>query len=253
VHSNVSTPRSMTPWRPDGVALVDFRSLAFRNVSRNFGRRRALASVSFSVEAGEVVALLGANGSGKSTLLSIAATLLEPSSGDVRYGDVTARSGGASLRGRIGLLGHDLYIYPELTAAENLRFFGDLYGLDRVEQRVADALVSAALVDRADDPVSSYSRGMRQRLALERALLHDPRLVLLDEPFTGLDDPSSLALRERLTRVRQKGAIVLLTTHELEAIDTLVDSAYVLSRGRVEPLATGGGSLRERYRRQVQA
>jgi ABC-type multidrug transport system ATPase subunit len=151
----------------------------------------------------------------------------------------------------VGLLGHDLYLYPELTARENLEFFADLYGLDRAEGRVGDALASAALEDRADDPVASYSRGMRQRLALERALLHDPRLVLLDEPFTGLDDASSSALRERLARVRQRGAIVLLTTHELEAIDGVVDTACVLSRGRIEPLAAGIGSLRDRYRRQA--
>lgn len=233
------------------MPLVDFRSLTFTNVSRHFGRRRALASVTFQADAGQVVALLGANGSGKSTLLSIAATLLDPSSGEVRYGSVTARAAGPSLRGRIGLLGHDLYLYPELTAAENLRFFADLYGLEAPRRRVADALASAALEDRADDPVASYSRGMRQRLALERALLHEPRLVLLDEPFTGLDDPSSIALRDRLTRVRQGGAIVILTTHELEAVETVVDAAYVLSRGRVEPLAGGAGSLRERYRKQV--
>jgi heme exporter protein A len=230
---------------------VDFTSLTFGNVTRNFGRRRALSGVSFSVEAGQVLALLGANGSGKSTLLSIAATLLDVSSGEVRYGTSTARQAGAALRRRVGLLGHDLYLYPELTARENLEFFADLYGLDRAEVRVGDALASAALEDRADDPVSSYSRGMRQRLALERALLHDPRLVLLDEPFTGLDDASSSALRERLARVRQRGAIVLLTTHELEAIDGVVDTACVLSRGRIEPLAAGIGSLRDRYRRQA--
>ena len=232
---------------------MDFTSITFTDVSRIFGRRRALANVSFSVEAGQLVALLGANGSGKSTLLSIAATLLPATSGDVRYGGTTARAAGAALRRNIGLLGHDLYLYAELTATENLRFFADLYGLDGPERRVGRALDAASLGDRADDPVSAYSRGMRQRLALERALLHDPRLVLLDEPFTGLDDASSAALRSRLLDVRKRGAIVILTTHELEAVDTVVDAAYVLSRGRAERLAGGPGSLRERYRRQVQA
>jgi heme exporter protein A len=233
--------------------LVDFSSLTFENVYRNFGRRRVLSGVSVTLEAGQLAALLGANGSGKSTLLAIAATLLQPSSGDVRYGSTTARAGGPVLRRRIGLLGHDVFLYPELTAAENLRFFAGLYGLDQVERRVSEGLRGAALEDRAGDPVSSFSRGMRQRLALERALLHEPRLVLLDEPFTGLDEPSSAALRARLTRVRQAGALVIVTTHELEAIDTLIDRAFVLSRGRLEPLAAGDGSLRERYRRQVQA
>jgi ABC-type multidrug transport system ATPase subunit len=232
---------------------VDFTSVTFSDVTRNFGRRRALSGVSFSVEAGQVAALLGANGSGKSTLLSIAATLLAATTGFVHYGTATAAAGGPALRSRIGLLAHDLYLYTELTAEENLAFFAELYGLDGVQRRVSDALRASGLEDRANEPVSSFSRGMRQRLALERALLHSPRLVLLDEPFTGLDDSSAIALRTRLARVRETGAIVLLTTHELEAIDTIVDAAYVLSRGRCLPLAPGAGSLRDRYRRQVQA
>ena len=231
---------------------MDFSSLTFRNLTRTYGRRRALAEVTFSADAGQVVALLGPNGAGKSTLLSIAATLLAPSSGEVLYGQLTARQGGAALRSQIGLLGHDLYIYPELTAAENLRFFGSLYGLDHLDRRIADALASAGLAERADDPVASYSRGMRQRLAVERALLHRPRLILLDEPFTGLDDSAAVALRGRLARERDRGAIVLVTTHELEAIDSLATIAYVLKRGRADLLAGGAGSLRDRYRQQLQ-
>lgn len=231
---------------------MDFTSLTLTNVSRHFGRRRALSGVSLSAEAGQIVALLGANGSGKSTLLSIVATLLDPSAGDVHYGRMTAREGGHALRGRIGLLGHDLYLYPELTASENLRFFADLYALDSPAARVGAALASAVLEDRANDPVSSFSRGMRQRLAVERALLHEPRLVLLDEPFTGLDDASSETLRARLSALKGRGAIVLVTTHELEAIEPIVDTAYLLRRGRVDRLAAGSGSLRDRYRRQAQ-
>ena len=231
--------------------MLDFTSLTFTGVSRNFGRRRALSEVSFSIEAGRIIALLGANGSGKSTLLAIAATLLEPSAGQVRFGSVTAPEAGPALRGRIGVLGHDLFIYPELTAAENLRFFADLYRLDSAADRVRAALASSGLSDRADDHVGSFSRGMRQRLALERALLHEPRLLLLDEPFTGLDDTSAGALRGRLARERERGGIVLLTTHELEGIDGLVDDAFVLIRGRLHSLPAGSGSLRDRYRRQV--
>src|SRR5574339_532227 len=145
---------------------MDFTSLTFTDVTRNFGRRRALNRVSFRCDAGEIVALLGPNGAGKSTLLSITATLLEPSSGDVRYGAHTARDAGARLRGRIGLLGHDLYIYPELSPVENLRFFGRVYRLDGLDGRIDRALERAELDERRDDPVSGFSRGMRQRLAL---------------------------------------------------------------------------------------
>ena len=231
------------------MASLDFTSLTFTDVSRNFARRRALNRVSFTCEAGQIVGLLGANGAGKSTLLSIAATLLEPSSGQVLYGTHTAREAGPALRALIGVLGHDLYIYPELTAAENLTFFAKLYGMRDVDGGVGRALEHAGLNDRATEPVSSFSRGMRQRLALERALLHSPRLLLLDEPFTGLDDTASIALRQRLSAVRAAGALVVLTTHDLEAVEPLIDTAYVLTSGRIQRLATGDGSLRERYRR----
>ncbi len=228
---------------------MDFTSLTFTDVSRNFGRRRALNKVSLQCDAGQIVALLGPNGAGKSTLLSIAATLLEPSSGEIRYGSTTARSGGAALRGRIGLLGHDLYLYPELSAAENLRFFGQVYRLPDVEERIEASLARAGLGQRRDDPVAGYSRGMRQRLALERALMHDPRLVLLDEPFTGLDDNATVALRERLAGLRAAGCIVLVTTHDLETIEGIIDRAVLLQNGGLVMVQPGAGSLRERYRR----
>jgi heme exporter protein A len=225
---------------------VDFTSLTFTDVSRHFGRRRALSRVSFRCAAGEIVALLGPNGAGKSTLLSVAATLLAPSSGLVRYGDREAPPA-AELRRRIGLLGHDLYLYPELSAEENLTFFGRLYGLDGIGRRVDAALDQAGLADRRADPVSSFSRGMRQRLALERALLHEPRLVLLDEPFTGLDDAAAAGLRTRLRELREEGRIVVLTTHDLEIIEPIVDRVLLLRHGRLAPLGAGP-TLRERYR-----
>jgi ABC-type multidrug transport system ATPase subunit len=226
----------------------DFSSLTFTDVSRHFGRRRVLNKISLTCEAGEITALLGPNGAGKSTLLSIAATLLDPSSGNVRYGALVARTAGAALRGRIGVLGHDLYVYPELSAAENLLFFGRIYGLADVSRRAAAALERAGLSQR-DDPVSGFSRGMRQRLALERALLHDPRLVLLDEPFTGLDDEATAALCARLRDLRADGRIVLVTTHDLETIEPMADRAVVLYAGRLTPVETRPGSLRARYRR----
>jgi heme ABC exporter ATP-binding subunit CcmA len=226
---------------------MDFTSLRLTEVSRNFERRRVLHKVSLQCEAGQIVALLGPNGAGKSTLLAIAATLLEPTDGSVRYGERTARESGATLRGRIGLLGHDLYLYPELSPAENLRFFARIYNLADVEQRVHAALERAELTRRRDDPVGGFSRGMRQRLALERALLHEPRLVLLDEPFTGLDDSATAALRDRLAALRASGAIVLMTTHDLETIDGLVDRAVLLQHGKLLALPEGGVSLRRRY------
>jgi heme exporter protein A len=225
---------------------MDFQSLTFTDVSRHFGRRRVLNKVTFRSEAGQIVALVGANGAGKSTLLGIAATLLDPSSGRVQYGDTTSASG-AALRARIGVLGHDLFIYPELTAFENLAFFARAYGVRDVGRTVQSALECAGL-DQRDDPVGRLSRGMRQRLALERALLHDPRLVLLDEPFTGLDDTATAALRDRLTDLRHAGCIVLVATHDLETIDGVADRAVLLRGGRLLSIDDGPGSLRDRYR-----
>ena len=226
----------------------DFDQITLLDISKSFGRRKALSRVSLSCRAGEIVGLLGPNGAGKSTLLSIVSTLLLPTSGEVRYGEKTAREIGSALRSRLGLLAHDLHLYPELTAEENLRFFGALYGLTNLRARVAAALDHAGLADRAQDLLSGFSRGMRQRLALERALLHQPRLLLLDEPFTGLDDASGRALLERLRALKTAGCIVLLATHDLDLAEGVLDRAVVLRDGRLIALELKSGSLRERYR-----
>jgi heme exporter protein A len=151
---------------------VDFTQVTATDVGRHFGRRKALSQISFDCCAGEIVGLLGPNGAGKSTLLSILATLLAPSTGRVSYGSHTSTDAGAALRSRLGLLGHDLYLYPELSARENLLFFARLYGVDDPKATVERGLRHANLSDRGDDVVLGFSRGMRQRLALERALLH---------------------------------------------------------------------------------
>lgn len=199
-----------------------------------------------------MVGLLGPNGAGKSTLLAILATLARPTAGSVRYGSVPADKGDASLRRRIGLLSHELQIYAELTARENLEFFAGLYGLDDPSQRARTALERANLTARADDVVDGFSRGMRQRLALERALLHEPRLVLLDEPFTGLDEASSLGLRERLRGLREAGRLVLVATHDLDVADGLLDRAVLMRDGRLTEFGLEGGTLRERYRETLE-
>jgi heme exporter protein A len=235
------------------VHEFDFARVVVADVSRHFGRRRALSRVSFTCESGRIVGLLGPNGAGKSTLLGILATLTAPTSGEVRYGTATAREAGAAIRSRLGSLGHDLYLYPELTARENLHFFGKLYDLADVRARVEGALERAGLRDRADDLVLGYSRGMRQRLALERALLHRPRLVLLDEPFTGLDDASTHALVARLRGLRDEGTILLLTTHDLDVVDGLLDEAVILRDGRLVGLERPVTGLRESYRALVAA
>jgi len=226
---------------------LDFTELIASDVGRHFGRRKALSQVSFECRAGEIVGLLGPNGAGKSTLLAILATLLAPSTGHIQYGGHTASVAGARLRARLGVLGHDVYLYPELTARENLLFFARLYGVDDALERVNESLARASLSDRADDRVSGFSRGMRQRLGLERALVHGPRLLLLDEPFTGLDQVSAAALVDRLKGLQQDGCLIVLATHDLDVAEGLLSRALYLRNGRIVSVADGGSRLRERY------
>lgn len=229
---------------------IDFDQVRLVDVSRHFGRRRAVSHVSLSARSGEIVGLLGPNGAGKSTLIGVLATLLAPTSGSVQYGDATSRGAPAALRKRIGLLAHELHLYPELSARQNLTFFAELYGLN-ARETVDRALDAAGLGDRGDDEISRFSRGMRQRLALERALLHQPRLVLLDEPFTGLDDRSVGLVTDRLQRLAADGAIVLLATHDLDLADGLVTRVALMRDGRMIVNEPAGAGLRARYRALV--
>jgi len=226
---------------------LDFDHVRASGISRHFGRRRALNQISFSCHAGEILGLLGPNGAGKSTLLTILSTLLRPSAGHLLYGSHEVSRGGALLRQRLGWLGHELQLYPELTARENLTFFARLQGVTEVAARVTQALTDARLESRADDLVSGFSRGMRQRLALERALLHDPRLLLLDEPFTGLDGASTTALASRLARLAAEGRLVMLATHEVDLADDVLTRALILRDGRLVDDISGRG-WRQAYR-----
>jgi len=226
---------------------IDFDRVDLIGVSRHYGRRRALHDVTLTCQAGEIVALVGPNGAGKSTLLAIVSTLLTPTTGEVRYGAHKAPSARAALRRRLGWLGHDLQLYPELTARENLRFFAALLDVPNRAARVEQALAAARLDNRADDLVSSYSRGMRQRLALERALINNPRLVLLDEPFTGLDGTSAELLRERLRSLATDRCVVLLATHDFGLAEGVLDRAAIMRDGRIAAVA-GATEWRTAYR-----
>ena len=231
---------------------AEFDELTAEDVSRHFGRRRALSRVSFRADRGAILGLLGPNGAGKSTMLALLGTLLRPSTGRILYGKYDASHHGVSLRASIGVLGHDLFLYPELTARENLEFFAGLYGVRDRRGAAAAALEHAGLSDRADDAVTSFSRGMRQRLGLERALIHRPRLLLLDEPFTGLDDASAAALVAfvSLGKVlsRDQGTIIILATHDLDLAEPLLNRAIFLRDGRVVDAVERPEALRAVYR-----
>lgn len=202
-------------------------------VTRRFDRQVALRKATADLPAGSATLVLGRNGSGKSTLLSILATRLRPTRGTVRYDGVPWEEAGPAVRGRIGLVAHQPMLYADLTGRENLRFYARLHALDDAERRCARSLVSVEMADAADKPVGRCSRGMAQRLALARALLHEPNLLLLDEPFTGLDRAGRAGLHAALSRARQDGRTLVVVTHTPSLVADLCDRVLVLRRGAV--------------------
>ncbi|MEO6772270.1 MAG: ABC transporter ATP-binding protein [Kofleriaceae bacterium] len=204
-------------------------------VAKRYGTERALAGVSLELARGTMCALLGHNGAGKTTLLGVVSTLVRPNSGSVTYRSGEAKLAGEALRKEIGLLAHASLCYGELSAIENLELVAGLYGVPgSVSGAVVAALDQVGLDRRARDrPARTYSRGMLQRLALARALLTRPSLLLLDEPFTGLDRGGALALGEQLGGLKADGTIVVVVTHDLEAIAGRTDHVAILRRGKL--------------------
>jgi len=180
-----------------------------------------------------VLTLFGRNGAGKTTFLQLAATLMKPTEGRFLYGEGKESSSPEEIRRGIGLVSHASFLYPDLTVRENLSFYAHLYGLDDVASRVHEATDRADLLPRADSPVRSLSRGMHQRLTIARAVLHGPSLLLLDEPYTGLDPVSADRLSELLSQFREQGTAAILTTHDLERGLAAADRVAILESGRL--------------------
>ncbi len=191
-------------------------ALDVADLARSFGHVRALRGVSFRLAPGEALAIFGPNGAGKSTLLRIVAGLLRADRGAVRVDGEPLVRGDAARRRQLGLISHASLCYDGLTAIENLEFFGRLYGLGDPRGAGMAALERVGLADRAGTTAMTMSRGMLQRLAIARALLHEPRIVLLDEPFTGLDQRAAAQLREELARLREGRRTLVLVTHNIE-------------------------------------
>jgi heme exporter protein A len=207
---------------------------------RTFAGVTVLAGVDLVVEGGECVALLGANGAGKTTLLRVLATLLRPSGGRLLlFGDDAASRPERALA-RIGYVGHESACYGDLTAAENLGFYADLYGVAGAAARVAELVEWAGLDHAARRPVRTFSRGMTQRLALARALLHRPELLLLDEPFNGLDPQATAGLEALLRELRAAGHAIVLSTHDVPRASALATRVAILHRGRINWSGDGG-------------
>jgi heme exporter protein A len=185
----------------------------------------------FQAEAGEFVALLGPNGAGKTTFLRILASLSRPTSGKVQIAGYQLPEQAAAVRRNLGVVSHMPLLYGDLTAEENLRFYARMYGLEGENQRVAEVLDMVGLVARRRDLVRTFSRGMQQRLAIGRAVLHDPEVMLLDEPHTGLDQDACVMLDMVLSEVAARGRTVVMTSHDLARAADLASRFDVLSRG----------------------
>lgn len=213
---------------PEPVAHV-----RLAGIRKTFGHFAALQNITSSIAPNEVVALFGRNGAGKTTLLKILALLMRPSGGVYELRGENARQHQERACGQIGFISHQTYLYADLTAYENLKFFGSMYALDDLEERIHRVLEDVHLWDRRQERVRGFSRGMQQRLSLARTFLHNPSLLLLDEPHTGLDPIAAELLDRLIERFRAEGRTVVLTTHNLDLRLRAVNHVVVLERGVV--------------------
>ena len=205
--------------------------ISVHRLVKRFGTKTILRGLDFEVQTGEFVALLGPNGAGKTTFLRILASLSRPSLGQVSVAGYPLPDQAAAVRARLGVVSHLPLLYGDLTAEENLRFFGRMYGVSNLDARISEVLEMVELVSRRRDLVRTFSRGMQQRLAIGRAVLHDPDVMLLDEPHTGLDQDASAMLDAVLRSVVAKGRTIVMTSHDLIHAEELATRFDILSHG----------------------
>jgi ABC-2 type transport system ATP-binding protein len=228
------------------VSFVATAVLTASHLSRRFGDRLALEDVSFTLQAGEIFALLGPNGAGKTTTLRVLAGLIAPSSGSVEIdGQPMGPRSAPQLRARIGFLTEAPGLWDRLTVRQNLLVYARLYGLASPDAAVNAALDRFEIRDRGDDRAAQLSKGLKQRVALARSLLHDPRIAMLDEPTSGLDPASARDVRDLIISLRERGRTILLCTHNLDEVERIADRVAVLSR-RLVAIGTPA-SLRQRF------
>lgn len=212
--------------------------ITVKKLVKRFGLKTVLRGVDFEVQPGEFVALLGPNGAGKTTFLRILASLSRPSLGNVNIAGYKLPSQAAQVRARLGVVSHLPLLYGDLTADENLSFYARMYNIPNYQLRITEVLEMVGLDTRRRDLVRTFSRGMQQRLAIGRAVLHDPDVVLFDEPYTGLDQDASSMLDEVLKTVAAKGRTVVMTSHDLARAEDLATRFDILSRGVISASAS---------------
>jgi ABC-2 type transport system ATP-binding protein len=207
--------------------------LVARNLVKSFGNFEAVKGISMTVEKGRILGLLGPNGAGKTTTVAMLCGLLSPDSGEILLSGRPLQGDTDPNKRNIGLVPHEIALYEEMSARDNLSFFGGLYGLAgrRLAEAVSDTLELVGLSERAGDPVSTFSGGMQRRLNLAAGILHNPEVLLLDEPTVGIDPQSRNAIFERIETLRSQGKAILYTTHYLEEAERLCDSVLILDHG----------------------
>jgi heme exporter protein A len=229
-------------------------ALESEDIRKTFGHFTALSGVTLNVERGEFLALFGRNGAGKTTFLKIAATLVRHTHGKLRVEGVDIGEAPEQARRHIGFLSHNTYIYRDLNPVENLRFFAKLYGLKDPDKRIDSLLDRVGLHRRASDPVRGFSRGLHQRLGIARVMLHDPSLILLDEPYTGLDANAVETLNRMLDEASAAGKTIILTTHDLEQGLRGATRAAIIDRGKlVFHGSAKDGAIRDAYASYIRA
>jgi heme exporter protein A len=204
-----------------------------RGLVKKFGYKTALRNVDIVLAEGDSLALFGPNGAGKSTLIQVLCSLLQPTSGSVRIAGYDARRDREALHQIIGLIGHQTFLYPDLTAYENLKFYGAMYGVTQLNDRITEVLDLVGLSGYRNDTVQNFSRGMQQRLSIGRAIIHDPMIMFLDEPFTGLDQQGSEDFIKLISRFRNRGKTVIMASHHLHLGIELCDRAAILKSGKI--------------------
>jgi len=215
------------------MAANEAPAIKTRKLTKSFGHQAALRGVDLAVAEGEFLALFGPNGAGKTTLIRIVASLTRPSAGMVHVRGEDLSKAATSLRRHIGLISHNPLLYGDLTPDENLLFFARMYDLPESAARIDAVLSQVGLTARRRDPVRTFSRGMVQRLAIARAILHDPSIMLLDEPYTGLDLQAADMLRDVLQELAASNRTVILTTHNLEQGLEMCDRVAILNKGKI--------------------
>ncbi len=203
------------------------------DITKNFGSMTVLDNVNFSVKGGEFLTIVGPNGAGKTTLIKIMATLVNATGGTVEIGGFDVKKFPEKVRGIIGVISHNTYLYNELTAGENLKFFGRMYAIPEIDRRVDEVLGETGLADRKHDRVGTFSRGMKQRLSIARAILHKPSVLLLDEPYTGLDQQASASLESVLNSLTGSGITTIMISHDLKRGLALADQVMIMASGTV--------------------